>query len=116
MIVLAQNLALSFSYRFVKLLYPSECYLSGRLLMTSSCQSNLLSKVLPETHDTETTGIRLGLYQVEVVKELGHLRYTCPRLRPLTVPVVMGVSNTHRVTSSQFEFVCLHNETYLLHF
>ena len=54
----------------MKLLYLSESYLAGRLLMTSSCQSNPLSKVLPETRDTETTGIRLSLHQVEVVREL----------------------------------------------
>ena len=46
----------------------------------------------------------------------GHLCYTCRRLRPLTVPVVTGVFNTHRVKSSQLEFVCLHNEAHLHHF
>ena len=57
-------------YRFVKLLYLSESHLSGRLLMTSSFQSNPLSKVLPQTRDTETTGKHLGLHQVELVREL----------------------------------------------
>ena len=52
------------------MLYLSESYSSGRLLMTSSCQSNPISNVLHETRDRDTTGIRLGLHPVEVVREL----------------------------------------------
>ena len=79
--------------------------------MISSCQSNPLSKVLPEAGDTETIGKDLSLHQVVVPKRTtrpGHLMlYMSP------IPAAKSASSygsVYQVTSSQLEFVCLHNQ------